>query len=65
MTEVVNFEIGPENEVQLLKQFKSFQIKYLAVYLTVMGKYKNKENVFFFFFFLVVGVFFFNFVVSG
>jgi hypothetical protein len=47
MAEVVNFEIGPENEVQLLKQFKSFQIKYLAVYLTVMGKYKEKSCFFF------------------
>ncbi|KAI8875270.1 DUF791-domain-containing protein [Backusella circina FSU 941] len=37
MAEVINFEIGPENEVQLLQKFKRFQIKYLAVYLTVMG----------------------------
>ncbi|CEP07653.1 hypothetical protein [Parasitella parasitica] len=33
----LNFELGPENEIQLLKQFKSFQRQYLAVYLLVMG----------------------------
>jgi hypothetical protein len=38
---ILNFELGPENEVQLVKTFKSFQRQYLAVYLTVMGKEKN------------------------
>lgn len=35
---MLNFELGPENEIQLVKQFKSFQRQYLAVYLLVMGK---------------------------
>ncbi|KAF1805080.1 hypothetical protein V8B55DRAFT_1494628 [Mucor lusitanicus] len=34
---ILNFELGPENELQLVKQFKSFQRQYLAVYLLVMG----------------------------
>jgi hypothetical protein len=38
MSDIQSFELGPDNEIQLLKKFKSFQIKYLAVYLTVMGK---------------------------
>ncbi|KAI8890100.1 DUF791-domain-containing protein [Backusella circina FSU 941] len=37
MSDIQSFELGPDNETQLLKKFKSFQIKYLAVYLTVMG----------------------------
>jgi hypothetical protein len=35
---ILNFELGPEHELQLVKKFKSFQRQYLAVYLTVMGK---------------------------
>lgn len=31
------FELGPENQPQLLKKFKTFQWQYLTVYLTVMG----------------------------
>lgn len=34
---ILNFELGPENELQLVKHFKSFQRQYLAVYLLVMG----------------------------
>ncbi|KAI8085387.1 hypothetical protein BDF21DRAFT_236573 [Thamnidium elegans] len=34
---IQSFELGPENEPQLLKQFKSFQRQYLTVYLAVMG----------------------------
>ncbi|GAA5805204.1 hypothetical protein HPULCUR_010718 [Helicostylum pulchrum] len=34
---IQSFELGPENEPQLLKQFKSFQWQYLTVYLAVMG----------------------------
>jgi hypothetical protein len=35
---ILNFELGPENELELVKKFKSFQRQYLTVYLTVMGK---------------------------
>lgn len=35
---ILNFELGPENELQLVKKFKSFQRQYLAVYLLVMGR---------------------------
>ncbi|CAO3608884.1 unnamed protein product [Mucor hiemalis] len=34
---ILNFELGPENEIELVKSFKSFQRQYLAVYLTVMA----------------------------
>jgi hypothetical protein len=37
-TNILDFELGPENEIKLVKQFKSFQRQYLAVYLLVMGK---------------------------
>ncbi|RCI03949.1 Molybdate-anion transporter [Rhizopus stolonifer] len=33
----IGFEIGHDNELQLVKKFKSFQRQYLTVYLTVMG----------------------------
>ncbi|KAI7905780.1 uncharacterized protein BX663DRAFT_500890 [Cokeromyces recurvatus] len=32
-----NFDYNSNNEIQLVKQFKSFQRQYLVVYLTVMG----------------------------
>lgn len=35
---ILNFEFGPENEIDKVKSFKSFQRQYLAVYLTVMGE---------------------------
>lgn len=41
---IQSFELGPENEPQLLKQFKSFQWQYLTVYLAVMGNMEQNKK---------------------